>query len=380
MLHTIFQPSPAHAIRGLWRQVKSAASVALRECHSIFAALLLIFACNAFGDWVPIRDLDERQVHVEYSVESLSAAPSGAIVTWRWWRLPKGLYYEQVKSEVNCVDFFLRHIQADRVASKDDTRSISNSANRSHGSPYEFPSYTFFTGRLISQVCQAVEPNWLSAWLADGVGEACSETNSPYSKWTCESQTVQGEQAAFAAHLALAAFKCQLPKQKWEPLANKIYDSINLCDSAKCAEEVFIRSSTGLLTARIRQDLKNEAEGKKCIEIELVANDLQKQKEAESRRKTVIDGLQDYFLCARKAVPLIDDRLSNPDLVADAIHSRCSSQFFAATKTEHDLSSIERLTRPRILEFIFTWRHAESQPRQQQHSPQETPQRPKLIM
>ena len=80
-----------------------------------FALLVCLLNHNAYGDWVEIQQLRNKDVTVEYFAESLVANPTGGLVSWRFWRLPKGEYYEQTESEVNCDDFSLRHIRTCKV-------------------------------------------------------------------------------------------------------------------------------------------------------------------------------------------------------------------------------------------------------------------------
>lgn len=316
--------------------------------------------------WIPVpiecdasRSSKDACTTIEYDSNSISSSSAGGIVTWRTWHGRKRSnpnsyppsFYTQHDSDLNCKDFFIYHKTSNELFNDGRVYKPFNYSNEEYR--YIFPYWNSSAGILLRDICPNIFPDWEKSFPSIKSNNECESPDSTFDKLLCTNDDIWGANLLLLLRAGSASVDCGDGFE--EDVKNEYVYYIK--KAHQCAESKCVENNLFYPTSYFTEDLINLRRGGKCVAAENHKVKVAEEKAKKLKYDKLEIGLHRYLACAKGAVSSVDDSYSNADVVAIAMHSKCRSEFIAATAEVENAKTFETIMRPKLIEFVFDWRH-----------------------
>lgn len=337
----------------------------------VFAFVMTVFASKVQASdspsWISVpiecdasRSNRDQCITVEYDSNSISSSSVGGGVTWRQWYGQKRSnpnsyppsFYTQHDSELHCGDFFIYQKTSNELFN-DGRVYKPYDYSRIEGSRYIYPHWGDSEGVLLRDVCPNIFPDWEKSFPSITSNNECESPDSIFDKLLCTNDDIWGANLLLGLRVGMAGIDCG---DGFEEDTKNEY-VYYIVKAHQCAESKCVVNNLFYPTSDFTKDLINLRRGGKCVAAEKHKVKLAEEKAKKLKYDKLEIGLHRYLACAKGAVSSVDDAYSSADVVAIAMHSKCRSEFVAATAEVADAKTYETMMRPKLIEFVFDWRH-----------------------
>lgn len=319
--------------------------------------------------WTAVTGSEHGTQIIEFDADSLIPLPSGGSLTWR--KLTpsqlgdRGDSYTQYQSVANCKEHSLEHKLSSDVFWNGRVFRSYDYSNDYLNTRFDFPSWTYHTGLLLREVCPKLMSDWGELWSDTSFISNCDSAAHNVDRLICQDPDVRGEFNLLIHRMALAGNRCNYRSEDSNIVLGHTIKKANECvpsrstSLSQCMKNRFVSQHN-----EFSKDLKSLYSGGKCSVMQATLKSISEEAAEKERHDRTVLGLFVYYKCAKTAVATVDDNTSSAEVVATALHSKCYSEFSAATK---DLgvgvvAAIERTTRLKLIEMVFDWRYKSRQP------------------
>lgn len=340
----------------------------------VFAFVMTVFASKVQASdspsWISVpiecdasRSNRDQCITVEYDSNSISSSSVGGGVTWRQWYGQKRSnpnsdqpsFYTENDSELHCGDFFIyqkmsREFFGDRIKVSDFSKI--------EGSRYIYPHWGDLEGVLLRDVCPKIFPDWEKSFPSIESNNDCEQPDSKFAKSFCIDPDIWGQFHLLTHRTTMVAYDCGISIEDVSTEFEYYIRKANQCIKSKnISLPQCVKNNLFYPTSDFTKDLINLRRGGKCVAIENFKVKIAEEKAEKLKSDKLTDDLLQYLACTKNAVSSVDDSYSNADVVAIAMHSKCRSEFIAATAEVENAETYETIMRPKLIEFVFDWRH-----------------------
>ena len=324
-------------------------------------AISLIGRVGLAQTWAPIGDLSQG-ISVDIDSIHAQAGSEGVVeITWRF-----GLNSEiqtQYESVLDCPSFQITTNTSQffpRFGSVGQKQNLMLPTESKFviNERYTFPAWIGFKSSLLTFACPRIVPGWASLWSFPAPVGLCKGTLSLLNQRICS-----GETESLATFNLITLRSAQLKAacgNTFEDLATVVgsaLDKAGRCrDTPGISQDRCIKNELFGTLQGMGMDLASVKNGGSCI---FVGNALTSMKR-EQEKSRAFARAQNYLQCARLAAPQLDDRISNADTIAIAVHSKCRSVLQEALSISQELAPLTDVLaqemRPKIIEFVLEGR------------------------
>lgn len=321
--------------------------------------------------WIPVsiecdasRSSKDACTTIEYDSNSISSSSAGGIVTWRTWHGRKRSnpnsyppsFYTQHDSDLNCKDFYIYHKTSNELFNDGRVYKPFNYSNEEYR--YIFPYWNSSAGILLRDICPNIFPDWEKSFPSIKSNNECESPDSNLAKLLCIDPDIWGQFHLLIHRTAMVAYDCGISIEDASTEFKYYLQKANQCIESKgISLPQCVKNNLYYPTSYFTEDLISLRRGGKCVAIENFKVKVAEEKAEKSKSDKLTDDLLQYLACAKNAVSSVDDSYSNADVVAIAMHSKCRSEFIAATAEVENAKTFETIMRPKLIEFVFDWRH-----------------------
>lgn len=222
----------------------------------------------------------------------------------------------------------------------------------SRGSEHHYPSWR--DAVVHRHICPRFIKSWDEEYFSPPT-EFCSLKDS-YAQQLCSGdRMLLGEFNLFEKRLSQLGLRCTIPKESKVNIQLFFMQEASQCKNEQCLGNV----SRAMFSSMEKSLVASQA-GKQCT---FVDEQLAKIETTSQRKKA----FSDHHRCLIGGIPMMDDKVSSAETIADALQARCKSILDAVL--EQDLSNeLQKNVRPKVVGLVLEYRAARLRTQDRQKS------------